>query len=46
MKKGYENYKALVEASKNRYNNPNKPKRKMKLSNIQVTVQRRCTGNI
>ena len=38
INKGSENYKALVEASNTRYNNPYKQKRKMKLSNIQFTV--------
>ena len=38
MKKGSENDKALVESYNTIYNNPHKPKRKIKLSNIQVTV--------
>ena len=46
MKKGSENDKTLVEASKTRYNNPLNKKRKTKQSNIQVTVQRRRAGNI
>ena len=46
MKKGSDNDKALVEASKTRHNNPHKQNMKMKLSNIHVTVQRRCAGNI
>ena len=45
-KKGSENDKASLEASKTRYNNPHNQKRKMKQSNIQVTVQRRRAGNI
>ena len=46
MMKGSTNDKALVEAKNNRYNNLHNPKREMKLSNIQVTVQRRHAGNI
>ena len=42
MQKGSENYKALVEASKTRYNNMHKQKRKIEQSNVQVTVKRRC----
>ena len=38
IKKVSENNKALVEASNIRYNNPHKPKIKMKLSNMQVTL--------
>ena len=45
-KKGSGNNKALVEASNTIYNNPHKPKKKMKLSNIRVAVQRRRAGNI
>ena len=46
MKKGSENDEELVKEFKTRYNNLNKHKRKMKHSNIQVTVQRRRAGNI
>ena len=46
LKKGYDNDKALVEASKAIYNYPHKHKRKTKQSNIQVTVQRRRAGKI
>ena len=46
MEKGYWNYKVLVGAYNTIYNNTHKPKRKIKLSNIQVTVQRRRAGDI
>ena len=46
MKKWSKNAKALVEASKTIYNNPLKQKRKTKRSNVQVTVERMCAGNI
>ena len=46
MKKWSENDKALVEASKTIYNNRHKQKRKTKQSNVQVTVERTCAGNI
>ena len=46
MKKGSDNYKALVEAYNTRYNNPREQKRKIKLSNIPVTFQSRRADNI
>ena len=46
MRKGSDNDQAWLEASNTRYNNPHNPKSKMKLPNIQVTVQRRLSGNI
>ena len=45
-KKGSDNDKTLVESYKTIYNNHHNQKMKMKQSNIQVNVQRKCVGNI